>query len=214
MNTPNSILPLNENEILFTNDHKVQSEKHPILALAETFTAYPGGSLVHLNTKTNEAHLLASIPFANGIGLLNTTHVAVASSSLTAVLIYALNEDRKSITLSQKFQVPFCVDNLRVDGNGKLLMAGHPHVLTMSNVAKTNQMYDVDGSGEAGLLPGKNRPRAPSWVAEWDGNAEGVVKDLYVGHEFDTSSTAIRDVKRGVGFVTGLYGKGIMMWKE
>jgi arylesterase / paraoxonase len=214
MVTPNSVLPLSEDEILFTNDHKFPIESQRTLATIETYLAIPGGSLIYLNTKTGTGHSLTNIPFANGIGLLNKTHIAVSSTTLPAVLIYELSPDRKTVTLQQKLRPRFYADNLRVDADGKLLIAGHPYIFSYGKVAKTQQKYDMDGTGEAGLLPEKDRPRAPSWIVEWDGNPEGVLKDLYIGDEFGTSTTAARDVKRGVGFIGGLYDKGILMWKE
>jgi hypothetical protein len=51
-----------------------------------------------------------------------------------------------------------------------------------------------------------------SWVAEWS-EAEGL-KDLLIGSDYGTSTTALRDVKNGVGFVTGLYEKGLLRWTE
>jgi arylesterase/paraoxonase len=214
MNTPNSILPLSEDEILFTNDHKFPIESQRILSTIETYLALPGGSLIYLNTKTGSGHHLANIPFANGIGRLNKTHIAVSSTTLPAVLIYELSTNRKTVTLQQKLRPRFYADNLRVDANGKLLIAGHPWIVSFSKVSKTQQKYDLDGTGEVGLLSEKDRPRAASWVVEWDGNPEGVLKDLYIGDAFGTSTTAARDVKRGVGFIGGLYDKGILVWKD
>lgn len=214
MHTPNSVLPLSEHEILFTNDHMFKVENYPTLALIETYSAYPGGSLIYFNTKTQAAHKLANVPFANGIGLLNNTHIAVSSTTLPAVLIYGLSEKRDSIILKQRLRPRFCADNLRVDSDGKLLIAGHPHGPTLSVVAKKNRFYDIDGTGEAGLLPAKDRPRSPSWVVEWDGNVDGTLTDLYIGHDFGTSTTAARDSKRGIGIIGGLYEKGVLVWKD
>jgi arylesterase / paraoxonase len=214
MRTPNSVLPLSDHEVLFTNDHMFKIETNRVLAQIETYLAFPSGSLIYLNTKTNVAHKLAGIPFANGIGRLNNTHIAVSSTTTPAVLIYALSENRDSAILKQKLRPKFCVDNLRVDSNGKLLIAGHPHVSSITKVSETNQHYDLDGSGEARLLPEKDRPRAPSWVVDWDGNPEGTLRDIYIGNDYGTSTTATRDVKRGIGFISGLYEKGILVWKE
>jgi arylesterase/paraoxonase len=51
-------------------------------------------------------------------------------------------------------------------------------------------------------------------VQSWDGNAKGELRDLYAGMEYGGSTTAVRDVARNVGIVTGLYEKGIMVWRD
>jgi hypothetical protein len=70
----------------------------------------------------------------------------------------------------------------------------------------------LDGTGEG--KPESERPKAGSWVVEWDGNDEGTLNTLYVGMDYGTSTTAVRDVEKGVGLVVGLYEKGIMVWRE
>lgn len=157
---------------------------------------------------------LTNVPFPNGLARLNDTHIAVSSTSLPAVLIFEISPDFKTLTLHQKLRPWFLADNLRVDSNGKLLVAGHAYAPALTTVAKTNMLYDIDGTGAAGLLPGSQRGRAPSWVVEWDGNAEGTLRNLYIGHEFGTATTAVRDVGRKIGFIGGLFEKGIYVWRE
>jgi hypothetical protein len=70
----------------------------------------------------------------------------------------------------------------------------------------------MDQGRSSGLHPDE-RPRAPSWVAEWDGNPEGKLRHLYVGTEYGTSTSTVRDVKRGVGFVVGLYEPGVLQFE-
>jgi hypothetical protein len=54
--------------------------------------------------------------------------------------------------------------------------------------------------------------KATSWVAEW--SEKDGLKNLYVGTEYPTSATAARDPKRGVGIISGLYAKGILVWRD
>jgi arylesterase/paraoxonase len=212
--TPNSVWPLSEDEILFTNDHRWTGRTNPVLSKLENLALIPGGSVVHYNLKTKEAKKLWNIPFANGVAALNKTHIAVASTTMPAVLIFELDRAATALTLKLTLRPTFWADNLSVDAAGKLLLAGHPHPFLLQRAAEGSQFYDVDETGEAGLRPGGERPRSPSWVVEWDGNPEGKLTNLFVGHEFGSSTSAVRDLKRGVGFVSGLYEKGIMMWKE
>lgn len=222
IHTPNSISPISDHEILITNDHEYEIRDKKIQATLETYLSYPGGSVVYLNLKTNETRVVADgIPFANGIVMLNETHVAVASTTTPSFSIYSINATTHDLELTLKVSVPFWIDNLKLDSSGTLLMAGHPWAPATTKVSKTNYLYDHDGKGAVGgqeegkLLPIEGRPRAMSWVAEWDGNAEGKIRDLYVGGlgEFGTSTSVVRDLGRGVGFVAGLYERGVLMFK-
>jgi arylesterase/paraoxonase len=211
MHTPNSILPLSDNEILFTNDHYFTPEQH-LLATVETYVALPYASLVHLNIATNKTTKLASLPFANGVVKLNETHIAVASTMYPAIYIYAFNPSAPSATLAQKITLSFWADNLSVDARGRLLIAGHSFAPGVATVAKAIGKHDIDETGEAGLLDAKDMPTSGSWVAEWDGVS---IRDLYKGEkEFQMATTAVRDVKRGVGFVSALYDRGLLSWTE
>lgn len=212
LHTPNSITPISDHEVYITNDHKYEIKDEKIKATLETYLSYPGGSVVYMNFKTNETRLAATgIPFANGITLLNSTHVAVASTTTPSFSIYAISPTNHGLTLTLKISVPFWIDNLKTDSAGTLLMAGHPWAPALTKISKTNHLYKFGERADGRPLEG--RPRAPSWVAEWDGNAEGKIKDLYVGTEYGTSTSAVRDVGRGVGFVAGLYEKGILMFR-
>jgi arylesterase/paraoxonase len=215
INAPNSVAPLSDTEILVTNDHYFTPEKSFILNKMETFLGPSLASVVHVNLKTNEAEILARLPFANGVIPLNGTHLAVASTTTPGVFIYAMDINSKALTLQKKIRAPFFTDNLKVDATGTLLIAGHPHPRPVDVMAVNNRKYNLDNDALATeLLPEKDRPRSGSWVAEWDGNEEGKLRDLYIGNEFDTACAANRDVKRGVGIISGLYAKGIVLWKE
>jgi arylesterase/paraoxonase len=213
LHTPNSISPISNHEVYITNDHKHEIRDERIKATLETYLSYPGGSVVYINFKTNTTRIVVdNIPFANGIIVLNSTHLAVASTTTPSVSIYSISPTNRDLTLKLKMSVPFWVDNLKTDSSGTLLMAGHPWAPAVSKIAKTNHLYKYVRDRAEGL-PLEERPRAPSWVAEWDGNEEGKTRDLYVGSEFGTSTSVVRDVGRGVGLVVGLYERGVMMFK-
>lgn len=53
---------------------------------------------------------------------------------------------------------------------------------------------------------------AASWASEW--TPEGGVKHIYAGWEYPTSASVVRDRERGVGIVTGLYAKGLLVWRD
>ncbi|CAK3797477.1 Hypothetical predicted protein [Lecanosticta acicola] len=214
--TPNSIAAISGTEFLFTNDHYFRVRDHPLLAKVETYAGIPGGGVVHVRLSPDgdgrEVTPLARIAFANGVVLLNESTVAVASSGSAAIFLYHMttttNETTAAppkLTPTGRIALPFIPDNLSVDGKGKLLVAGHPHAPSLEAVAKKNRMcHDQDGDGcQLNRL---------SWIAEWS-EADGL-ETLYVGDEFGTSSTAVRDVGRGIGIASGLYERGLLVWKS
>ena len=212
LQTPNSVTPISDHEIYFTNDHLLKAAERPLLAKLESYLAYPGGSVVYFDLSTNTGKKVASVPFANGVALLNDgKRIAVGSTSMPAVLVYNVDASTHELTLNKTLKTSFLVDNVKVDAAGTLLAAGHPWSPGIEEVSTKNREFDLDGTGEG--KSESERPRAGSWVAEWDGN-EDTLRNLYVGMDYGTSCTAVRDVKNGFGIVVGLYEKGIMVWKE
>lgn len=211
---PNAVAAVSGHELFVTNDHYFLAKNNPTLALLETYLGIPGGSVVHVDLHSilhPKVSLLARVPFANGIIELNSTALAVASSSMNSVYIYRL--ERPSMGESPRLKhietvsVPFHADNLSVDKNGKLLVSGHPHGPTLEKVAKNSARCDAPGSeNKDGCEKGL------SWIAEW--SEEDGVRTLYVGDGFGTSSTAVRDVERKIGIATGLYERGVLTWND
>lgn len=220
LRAPNAVTALNDKELLVTNDHLYLRKQDPWMSMAETYLGTPGGNIMHVDLNTIYTDLkptvkvLARVPFANGIVLLNETALAVASSNTNAIRIYSIgpssdaNVRAPKLTLTHTVLLPFHPDNLSTDKDGKLLIAGHPHTPTLEKIAKNNARCNADGS--------ENKEgcelRGLSWISEWS-EKEGL-RNLYVGDDYGTSSTALRDVTRDVGIGVGLYEKGIMSWKE
>ena len=212
MRTPNSVQPISDHEIYFSNDHTYEVRDHPILAKLENFGHIAKGNVGYLDLATDEGKIVAELPFANGVAQLNSTHLAVASTTGLSVHVFEMQADH-SLNQTLRIRCDAWVDNLRVDSAGKLLMTAHPYALLLEGVAKNQHKYNLDAGRLDGLDP-STRPKAGSWVAEWDGNTDGIIRRLYVddGQEFGTSTTTARDVKRGVGFTVGLYEKGILQF--
>jgi arylesterase / paraoxonase len=217
LHTPNSVLLLSPNELLVTNDHYFRKRYNPIFATLETYLGIPGGSLTYVKLPESpdqqvEVTELARIPFANGVAVINDTTVAVASSASAAVFLYNApsglrNGGAKDLQFAETFTLPFLPDNLSVDENHKLLIAGHVFAPAIEAVAQNSARCNTADADKQGC-----EVRAPSGVAEWS-SADGL-KVLYTGYDFQSSTTAVRDVRRGFGIVTGLYEKGILTWSE
>lgn len=192
-----------------TNDHYIGALTSPLLSKIETFSSLPGGSVVYVDThEPARSKKLAHVAFANGITMLNSTTVAVASTAKAAVYLYSFDRENVGLTLLKQIRVPFMVDNIAVDSAGKLLMAGHPFALGLMVVSKARARCDAQGGEEARKACDCT---TSSWAAEWS-EAEGV-KTLYKndGSEFCSSSTFARDAKRNVSIVTGLYDRGLLV---
>ncbi|KAM0715887.1 hypothetical protein Q7P37_008401 [Cladosporium fusiforme] len=211
IHSPNSLAVIDEHSFYLTNDHYFLSRFYPWLAKLETWLASPLGNVLHFHIPSSKATVLARIPFANGVVLLNDTAIAVASTTTTSVHIYSTNPQAQTpeLTLKTKIPIPFLPDNLSIDSAGKLLIAGHPHPFSMIQYAKTRDACRT-GSGKERELACE--VRASTGVAEW--TEAGGVRMLWMGEEFATGSTAVRDVQRGVGIVSGLYERGLLVWKE
>ncbi|KAF2741302.1 calcium-dependent phosphotriesterase [Polyplosphaeria fusca] len=208
--TPNAIHAIGEDKIFFTNDHYVPARTSTILSQIETFAGIPGGSVVYMDLNDpDSAKTLAHIGFANGIGMLNSTTLAVASSSKPGVYFYDVTPEH-DLKYKYYLRTPVGVDNISVDSDGKLLMAGHPYALSLIQVAeaRANCVLDSEKEEEKEACG----CGSPSWAAEW--SEESGLKELYKGHDICSSSTVARDAKRGVGFVSTLYDRGLMIFRE
>ncbi|OAQ77741.1 paraoxonase [Purpureocillium lilacinum] len=232
LNGPNALALLGPDELLVTNDHRFPARDYKLLSKAETFLGPPTGTVVHLKLTPNgqhavhDARVLARVPFANGVELLNHSTVAVASTSRGAVYLFDLAEDEKKtkkhgeqrLRMKYRTQIrtPFLPDNLSRASDRRLLIAGHPHPPSLQRFTQTRHVCNGDAT-ELKRADEETRRycetgTAPSWVAEWS-DEEGL-RSLYAGVEYPTSATAARDVKRGVGIVGGLYAKGLLVWRD
>lgn len=206
LRTPNSIHSLGAGKLLMTNDHYIGALTSPLLSKIETFSSLPGGSVVYVDThEPARSKKLAHVAFANGIAMLNSTTVAVASTAKPAVYLYSFDKENVEVKLVKHIRLPFMVDNIAVDSAGKLLMAGHPFALGLMVVSKARARCDEQGGEEERKAC---ECTTSSWAAEW--SEEEGVKTLYKndGSEFCSSSTFARDAKRNVNIVTGLYERG------
>ena len=210
LHTPNSIEVIKKHELYVTNDHYIGAATSSILSKVETFSGTPGGTVVYVDTRfPKKAKVVARVPFANGVVFVNSTTLAVASSSKSGLYLFDVRQEH-DLELSQIIRTPAAVDNLSIDNKGMVLMAGHPFAPALMKVSQGRAACNPHGD-----IQEKEACKctAPSWVAEWS-EPEGL-KTLYKnnGDEFCSSSTAVRDNSRGVGIVSGLYESGILVFE-
>ncbi|KAM4059776.1 paraoxonase [Hirsutella rhossiliensis] len=216
IHTPNALALLDDDEFYVTNDHFFTAGRSRMLSQLETFLAPPAATVVHVKLHGGqvEAKVVARMPYANGIEVINSTTVAVASTTRGAVYLYTATQSPATLQYHSQLRLPFLPDNLSLSG-GKLMIAGHAHITSLFKFAKTRYICnDPEELAKATAEMKDYCPRAAatSWVSEWS-EADGL-KHLYVDTEYPTSATATKDAARGVGIIAGLYAKGILVWRE
>lgn len=211
LSTPNSVVPLNRDEFYVTNDHYFRRRYYPALAVTETYSGIPGGTVAYVNLAAEpiEVKTVARGPFVNGVTLLNKSTVAVALSGAAEVRLYHRHEDN-SLKQVDAIRLRFVPDNLSTDKDGSLLIAGHPHPPSLDKTVHAR----TECKGVDGVVPQECwTSTSPSWVERWT-PARGL-ETLYVSSKgYGSSATAAKDAVRNVGIVTGLYENGILVWKE
>ncbi|KAH9892207.1 putative paraoxonase [Xylariomycetidae sp. FL2044] len=224
LHAPNAIKLINDHELYVTNDKYFTMLQSRPLSELETYLGIPGGSVVHLDISPEdrvEANVLARVPFANGIEILNDTTVVVASSSTAGVYFFNVTrhptDPARMSTLEpvRHMRLPYLVDNLSLASDGRLMMAGHPHVGLLNKFAKSRHICnDPEALATAGPKMQRlcNETQAMTMASEW--TEGGGVRHIYADSEFPTGCTAVRDVRRKMGIIAGLYGKGILVWRD
>lgn len=228
--------------LYITNDHYFLVSQTRLLAMLETYLSLPLGTVVRVDvciddnpTATTPARVVARLPYPNGIETLHCGSImAVASTSGGSVYLYDVDSnDTDAWTYRAKINVPFMPDNLAVpqgEGDGhcgySLLIAGHPHVPTMSKFAGSrwlcNDAAELAALGEEESANTRAQCEVlttGSWVVEWragqdeDGGDKGSLRTLYSGTGYPTSASAAWDTVNRVGIVSGLYAKGLLVWR-
>lgn len=210
LHAPNSIEIVGKHQLYVTNDHYVRAATFALLSKVETFSGALGGTVVYVDTRfPQEAKVVARVPFANGAAFVNSSTLAVASSSKPGIYLFDVKEDH-GLSLKEIVRTPAAVDNLSVDSEGKVVMAGHPFAPALIKVAQGRATCNPHGGVEEREAC---KCTAPSWVAEWSEQHRLVTVYKDNGQEFCSSSTAVRDNSKGVGIISGLYESGILIFK-
>ncbi|KAM3501805.1 hypothetical protein MY11210_009275 [Beauveria gryllotalpidicola] len=218
LNQPNSMQLLGGHELYVSNDHYFTSREAPVLAKIETLLGLPLASVVHVSLDpvdyaVESARVVARLPFANGVALLNETTLAVASSSGGAVHLYRVEADR-SLTRKTKITLPFLPDNIELKDGKTLLITGHPHLPRLAKIAESRHVCN-DAEVLAAASDKEKEACAKlsglSWVAEW--SEEQGLRNVFVESIYGSSTTTVWDGEAGFGLMTGLYEKGLFTWR-
>ncbi|RYC57982.1 hypothetical protein CHU98_g8218 [Xylaria longipes] len=228
---PNSIVLINDHEFYVTNNNHFLIRDHSILNKVETNLGLPGGTIVHVDISpvlkdpeaSVQANVVTRVAFANGIELLNDTTAVVASSGKAKVYFFSISRPGNGasspsvpkFTPASELRLPFGPDNLSVSKDGALMIAGHPHIPSLGKFAKTRHICNSPAElakADAAMQETCRTFSAPSWAARW--TEDGGLETLYADVEYPSSATAARDSDRKIGIISGLYAKGILVWRE
>ena len=240
--SPNAIALTSPTSFYVSNDHlltrRLPNPIGHVAPLVETVAGLPLSWVAHVSIHANNdaddftlSHTFAAfgIPFANGIALSpSRAHLAVASTSLGLVYIYARDDTTASLVFSHSVPVPFFADNVAYDDDGALIVAGHPHFPSLIDVA-ANKTGATAPSWAVSLAPLSDTTR---FASDEDARARAyderaplsasafvpavtthVVKTLFQsdGSVFGSSTTTLRDVRTGAIYVAGLYEQGMLV---
>ncbi|KAI0203450.1 putative paraoxonase [Astrocystis sublimbata] len=226
---PNAIALINDHEFYVTNSNYFLIRDHPALNKLELHLGLPGGTVVHVDFSpmlagpqkaSVQAHVVQRLAFANGIELLNDTTAAVSSTGKAKVNFYSISRSQNgtgvpNFTYLSEVKVPFSPDNLSISKDGALIIAGHPHVPSLGKFTETRHICNSAvelAKADASMQETCKTLAAPSWAARW--TEEGGLQNLYVDTEYPSSATAARDSERKIGIISGLYAKGVLVWRE
>lgn len=111
---------------------------HPV----ESVLVLPLGRVLHLSFDEAEIQIttaLKLLSFPNGLSLSpNKTELAVASTAAGEVQLYDIEGEGK-LKWKGTVPVPHFPDNLKHQKDGTLLVAGHPHFISITKLAKKKQ---------------------------------------------------------------------------
>ncbi|KAK8877059.1 paraoxonase [Apiospora arundinis] len=227
---PNAIHLVNSHEFYVSNDHHFLAKDSHLLSTLETYSGIPTGTLVHVDmapllrdpSSTVDAEVVARLPFPNGIEFINEKTLAVASTNSASIRLYSVTpptgsaqQGHPTLTFNSSIQLPFLPDNLSKASDGTLVIAGHPHAPSLGKFAATRHVCNSPeerAKAEPAVQELCEKMKVGSWVAQWT-QAEGV-KHLYAGTDFPTSCSAIRDLGRKTGIISGLYAQGLLVWRD
>lgn len=150
LHSPNSILALSSKELLVINDYYFTIRQSRLLSYIKTYLALPLRPIVCINLRSDviKACVITYIPFTNSIKALNETTVAVALTSRSSVLLYAIG-DRGELRYLLEIKLLFLADNLSSAG-GKLLIAKHAYAPSLAEITQTchvcNNLAELAGA--------------------------------------------------------------------
>ncbi|EJT47403.1 serum paraoxonase/arylesterase [Trichosporon asahii var. asahii CBS 8904] len=230
---PNSVVLLNEHQVLVTNSYGFSPRQHPHLAKAETFLGLPLGRVYLLTETENGIESKAvseGLAMANGLALSDDGKLmAVVGSVGREVQIYdvdppALDSTNPgAFTYRETLPVGYTMDNVHFLSSGAnytFLAAGHPNALQYFKTAAAKGEGQLAGSRVVKFTVEKARERDTAEQARAEVNrlftkvdkrVQVVLDD--VGAFIGTASTAL-PLGDGQMLVMGLWDCGVVRARD
>ena len=192
LKNPNDLVALGPNEVLVTLDK--EADAGGLAEILEGAFERPSGKVLHLSGVTAEI-VADGLLMANGI-VLNADGTVLYVGETVGQRLSVFDRDITSNKLRFNRYVPVAsgVDNLSIDENGTVFIAGHPKLLTLA----------------MGYQKSENVP-SPSEVIAYEPK-EGTVRRVYVnnGLELSGGSVAIIDKASGRMLIGSAFGPHIL----
>lgn len=126
---PNDVLALDATTVLVTLDKNSRAASWA--EIWEGATRSPSGRVVRINPEGMQV-VASGLLSSNGIARSRDGgHLYVGELVGRRVAVYRSGADGR-LVLERRIQMPFAVDNLSVREDGKLIVAGHPKLLTLA----------------------------------------------------------------------------------
>lgn len=176
MISPNDVLAIDENRFYFTNDHGSKSNFGRKL---EEYLLLKRSNVIYFDG-TDYRQAAGKIAYANGINMRHDgKEVYVAGTTDRSVFVYDRDPKTGDLALKNQIFLNTGVDNIDLDEEGNLWVAGHPKMLSFVAHAK-----DI------------NKP-APSQVIKIWKNGQGKYqhKEIYLDNGEELSASSIAAVR-------------------
>lgn len=232
--TPNSVVLVNERQVLVTNSYGFTPHKHPLLAKLETFLGLPLGYVWRLTVREDgsvESKAVSErLAMANGMALSDDGRLlAVAGSVGMEVQVYDVSPpitddaSKSAITYRETLPLGYTVDNvhfLSTGANHTFLAAGHPSAMEYFQTAAAKGEGKLAGSRVVKFTVEKARKRDTAEEARAEMNRLFTKRDKRVevvledsGEYIGTSSTAL-PIGGNSMLVMGLWDRGVVRARD
>lgn len=118
MPNTNSLVLIGKNELFVTNDHIIGARVNISLSQIETYLSPPLATVLYIDLESEDVTVSTRVAWANGITRLNSTTIAVGSTSKPSVYFYSFDPNTKSLTYHSLIKLPFFPDNLSTNSQG------------------------------------------------------------------------------------------------
>ena len=184
MHSPNDVVAVGPRQFYATND---RGYEHGVISTIEAYFGLPLSSVVYFDGERGQI-IKKGFSYANGINISSDgSTVYVAEFLKRRISIF--DRDEKTATLSKRrmINVDTGPDNIEIDSNGDLWIAGHPKVFEFLKHAKDSDAISPSHVVRVNVSEETVDDILISTAGEINGSSVGAANDSYVlvGAVFD-----------------------------